>query len=358
MALGTTDISVSLIKATLGESSNKISELCKSSKINKWSKFKPVGLSSSQIFNLSNLSQVMKAADCGFSFELFNNIMDCYNSAVDLGLNADTWLYNKKPNGGENSPYCQGYFRQYDHNAVKPFVFDMSNAIDINTGEKIYYSDIAFSLGRVDNNPLQLSDFNTFANLRVGIVVCQRGTTNIEIITSEGIPPDTLFPGYYSACIFIAQYINITKTNVSTPCYHIPSPLIEFRVLLGRNGLIITMLNSNVTVNGIGISIFVESGDDLQTISQAEAHFRFTDNVWLDSAGQWRVNDPTQDVNLPQYTEEDTPLPELNGFPTGSNQVIDILFASNYDDNYKSLAVVVISGLKGGTYFGFKLMWP
>ena len=42
MALGTTNISTSLVAQTIGEGSNDVGTLCKSTKINMWSKRKPV----------------------------------------------------------------------------------------------------------------------------------------------------------------------------------------------------------------------------------------------------------------------------------------------------------------------------
>ena len=41
MALATTDISISAVKAVLSESTNNLSELCTSAKLNQWAKYKP-----------------------------------------------------------------------------------------------------------------------------------------------------------------------------------------------------------------------------------------------------------------------------------------------------------------------------
>jgi hypothetical protein len=43
MALGTVNITMTAIRDSLGESTLRLSELCLSTLINKWSKYKPVG---------------------------------------------------------------------------------------------------------------------------------------------------------------------------------------------------------------------------------------------------------------------------------------------------------------------------
>jgi len=85
MALGTTNISVTLVKTALGSGDNNVSGLCTASNINKWSRFKPVR------------GTYPQANDGKYGFDLANN-----------------WSY-LKPRGGASEPYRLGDFRQYQH---------------------------------------------------------------------------------------------------------------------------------------------------------------------------------------------------------------------------------------------------
>ena len=85
MALVTTNISISIVKAILSNSSTNLSVLATDSSINKWSRYKPVR----------------------GSFPTSSN--------GNYGLNIPTnWNYNA-PTGGTSSPYRLGDFRGYEH---------------------------------------------------------------------------------------------------------------------------------------------------------------------------------------------------------------------------------------------------
>lgn len=88
MALPNSNISVTLVKTELGSIDNNVSGLCMASKINKWSKFKPVR------------GTYPQASDGKYGYDL-NNL----------------WNY-LRPNGGTN-PYRLGDFRQYEHNQAE-----------------------------------------------------------------------------------------------------------------------------------------------------------------------------------------------------------------------------------------------
>jgi hypothetical protein len=111
MALGTTDISVSLIKATLGESSNKISELCKSSKINKWSKFKPVNIITNNWNTREEFLHQLKNVFYGFNKEeiVSSSLSQIINNAK---LYSGDWNYIKP-----TAYFRCMYFTGYEHSA-------------------------------------------------------------------------------------------------------------------------------------------------------------------------------------------------------------------------------------------------
>ena len=85
MALGTTNISTTLVGNTIGLASNDVGTLCSAPSINKWSKYKPV------IYPvIATTGNWWKAVDgyCGFSIPQYVDIDSL------LGDNT-TWAYNK-----------------------------------------------------------------------------------------------------------------------------------------------------------------------------------------------------------------------------------------------------------------------
>ena len=115
MALGTTNITTSLVGTTIGSASRDVGSLCSSTLINKWSKYKPVIYPAISTTGINNW---WKAVDgnCGLSIPEYSNI----NNLVTAITNGVTWAYNK-PTGGISSPYRLGDFRGYAHNAYIPF---------------------------------------------------------------------------------------------------------------------------------------------------------------------------------------------------------------------------------------------
>jgi hypothetical protein len=106
-ALGTTDITTTLIKNTLGEDINQVSELCISTLVNMWSRFKPTR-------GADGVSTFWKGSDgmCGFALpELAGGV---YSPTI--------WGYTKPI-----SNYRLGDFRGYNHDStLKPPIYTFS----------------------------------------------------------------------------------------------------------------------------------------------------------------------------------------------------------------------------------------
>ena len=108
MALPTTGLTTNAVASALGEASNDVGTLCKSNKINKWSKWKPIQNNKVTGLTLTDLQN----ANFGFTIP---------NADADEGVAlAQAWTYNK-PTGGAASPYRLGDFRGYEHNSIRPF---------------------------------------------------------------------------------------------------------------------------------------------------------------------------------------------------------------------------------------------
>jgi len=109
-ALPTTGITTSMVAKAIGEGSNDVGTLCKSTKINKWSKWKPI--QSSKVTGLT--------------------LTDLQNANYGISKHTQTFTpsevisYNfsyEKPRGGSNNEFFRlGDFRGYNHNAVAPFI--------------------------------------------------------------------------------------------------------------------------------------------------------------------------------------------------------------------------------------------
>ena len=113
MALGTTNISTTLVANTIGVGSNDVGTLCTSTKINKWSKYKPISapfvVSDSNWFPQGTLDKLAQKIKYGLKYSTIN--------ADWNDIHQINWNYDK-PVGGTNSPYRLGDFRKYKHDAV------------------------------------------------------------------------------------------------------------------------------------------------------------------------------------------------------------------------------------------------
>lgn len=110
MALGSNNIKFSDVKSILGESTDTLSGLCTSNKINKWSKWKPIQSDTPLTESIVNTSS------CGMTYGKFANFSACVQ-AIKNGTAMNIHTYNKP-----TSNYRLGDFRNYEHNTYKGFL--------------------------------------------------------------------------------------------------------------------------------------------------------------------------------------------------------------------------------------------
>lgn len=160
MALGTTNITTTLVGTTIGSASRDVGTLCSSPLINKWSKYKPVIY---PVISTTSITNFWKSNDgyCGFSIQQYTDI-------DSLLADNTTWVYNK-PYGTINSPYRIGDFRGYEHTSVIPFDVLIPNAIEAGSSGNL----IKLRQLTVPTSNLTLNDI--FGNKYFGVVV-KRGT--------------------------------------------------------------------------------------------------------------------------------------------------------------------------------------
>ena len=107
MALPNTNISVAMVKAELGASTNDVGQLCIHPNINKWSKWKPVSYPEVGVLTEQQIKEVYHG-------------IEIINATTPLGLysqitqTGETYIY-RKPSGNASSPYRLVDFRKYTH---------------------------------------------------------------------------------------------------------------------------------------------------------------------------------------------------------------------------------------------------
>ena len=109
-ALPTTGITTSMVAKAIGEGSNDVGTLCKSTKINKWSKWKPIR--SNKITGITE--QDLQSANFGFPLQ---GLTDDPQDVISYDF-----LYNKPRGGAYNEFFRLGDFRGYNHNALAPLI--------------------------------------------------------------------------------------------------------------------------------------------------------------------------------------------------------------------------------------------
>ena len=167
MALGTTNISTDLVAQTIGEGSNDVGTLCKSTKVNKWSKFKPVKLA--QVVGIDETQ--LKTISYGLTFPRTN----VYNVIAP-----QKWSHDR-PAGTATTPYRIGDFRGYKHDAVK--LVNCPQVTEINIFENPN-DTLTFQFATAAIGQLQMADFTgTLASQYFGIVIVPNGGSPY-IITS------------------------------------------------------------------------------------------------------------------------------------------------------------------------------
>lgn len=113
----TAPVSVDDVKSVLGESSNDLAALCKSSNINVWAKYKPT------CYPSPFPDDWYKARDgnYGISVPSYNTLESLYNAYfIDGDENHDNGYSYERPSGGSAEPYRLGDFRGYNSRATSP----------------------------------------------------------------------------------------------------------------------------------------------------------------------------------------------------------------------------------------------
>lgn len=249
MALQNTGITSTIVANAIGSASRKWSVLCKSPKINKWSKWKPVSVNKVTPITEGDLKDV----DYGLTPP---------PATTDYTTIVDTkWTY-AKPTGSSTSPYRIGDFRNYYHNAGAIASAEQDVKINkatnttkmfgllLNTGENddqiglndfggvigSYYYGIVFENG--DNKYIQTAtktledggvDFTANLNedafngtsVILNHLLCSKAVPTMQTLTSQGtitympIPSKDFEKGKVTAQITQAPSVSVKVTHIA-----------------------------------------------------------------------------------------------------------------------------------------------
>lgn len=153
----TAPVSVDDVKSLLGESSNDLATLCKSSKINVWAKYKPT------VFPSPFPDDWYKSKDGNYGLNItVDNRVSSWSALVaeySKANNGYSNIYNR-PSGGATSPYRLGDFRGYNHKA-KPEISDYLAATNYMEDSQISLS-VAYNAVTVDGDQVSYNAIEAF----------------------------------------------------------------------------------------------------------------------------------------------------------------------------------------------------
>ena len=142
MALPNSNISVAMVKAELGATTNNVGQLCIHPNINMWSRRKPVQFPSGGVL-----------ADAEFAGEYHNRGILFAEMSPHNGVGYYEVIY-QKPTGGLESPYRLSDFSGYNKHALPPMY--LQNVP--NTTNKFLNQTIISNLGNTDNAEISFDE--------------------------------------------------------------------------------------------------------------------------------------------------------------------------------------------------------
>lgn len=246
-------VDIITIANVLGEANLNVVSLCTSSRINMWSKRKPVKHPS--LDALTDLQISGSSGDYGISYPLtrdLNTIKDYY----DGGNNGYSY---DRPNGSAVAPYRLSDFKGYKHDANPPMAGNLTVAKQIVNTSDI---QIAIDLQLQDIDDLSIEDFQTFAPCYFGVAlykgdsIVYRQTVSTPLSETAGSYTVTFtnsggqWPlGTYYAVPFISTVAYTTSLADSSTAIYYPVPLVQpnyFDVISASSAIEVIIYAENV----------------------------------------------------------------------------------------------------------------
>lgn len=223
----TAPVSVDDVKSLLGESSNDLATLCKSSKINVWAKYKPTD------YNAAFSDNWSKGKDGNYGLNItVDNRVSSWSALVAEYSKANNGYSNiyKRPSGGATSPYRLGDFRGYNHKA-KPEISDYLAATNYIEDSPISLS-VAYNVITVDGDQVSYKDVEVYKGLYFGYVITDISGKTLKLLATASttssyevrIAARTLLAGNYRLYpMFCNVDYSTNHTLQRMYCYAIPN---------------------------------------------------------------------------------------------------------------------------------------
>lgn len=179
MTIPKTNIGIIDVHDTLGDSSYDLGTLCKSSKINPWSKYKPIACAD---------SYWPQGADGNYG--LTPKVLSSRSNVATVydGVN-NGWTYTK-PTGGASSPFRLGDFRGYYHDAMKGCRIETPYGTEIWNEDD--YASVVINTKQITTSQLILSDIKSLGTLFIGIYV--PSLDKVETVATAGFSGTVKIP--------------------------------------------------------------------------------------------------------------------------------------------------------------------
>ena len=220
-------VSIDDVKSILGESSNDLATLCKSSKINVWAKYKPTD------YNAPFTDNWSKGKDGNYGLNItVDNRVSSWNALVAEYSKTNNGYSNiyKRPSGGATSPYRLGDFRGYNHNA-KPEIGDYLAVTNYIEDQQISLF-VTHNVVTVDGDQVSYNDVEDYKGLYFGYVITDTSSKTLKLIVTASttssyevrIAARTLLAGNYKLYpMFCNVDYSTNHTLKGMYCYAIPN---------------------------------------------------------------------------------------------------------------------------------------
>lgn len=220
-------VSIDDVKSVLGESSNDLATLCKSTKINVWAKYKPTD------YNAAFTDNWSKGKDGNYGLNItVNNRVSSWSALVAEYSKTNNGYSNiyKRPSGGATSPYRLGDFRGYNHEA-KPEIRDYLPVTNYMEDQQISIS-VTYNVVTVDGDQISYNNVEDYKGLYFGYVITDTNGKTLKLIVTASttsnyevrIAARTLLAGNYKLYpMFCNVDYSTNHTLKGMYCYAIPN---------------------------------------------------------------------------------------------------------------------------------------
>lgn len=224
----TAPVSVDDVADCLGMTrSSTLADLCTSSKINVWAKYKPTD------YNAAFADDWSKGKDGNYGLNItVDNRVSSWSALVAEYSKANNGYSNiyKRPSGGASSPFRLGDFRGYNHNA-KPEISDYLAATNYLEDSPISLS-VAYNAVTVDGDQVSYNAIDAFRDLYFGYVITDISGKTLKLIATASttssyevrLAARTLLAGNYRLYpMFCNVDYSTNHTLRAMYCYAVPN---------------------------------------------------------------------------------------------------------------------------------------